>query len=232
MRPVVSTHRCHETSCIAVARHLHRVTSCRVSHAQTPNQTNPLHAIPCAAGWSKNPKVRATYQVLSPDHDHAARSPRMPVGTLDRVSPPPWSRHSHRARIERAFKARQLPYRRFRQLVRTVSTGQCCRWDAIEPRPCNPQAPRAAPANRRLYHAARPSVSALAPNSMTCRAWSTSMVASSAALTLTAGGATLAGFSRLGGVRPVDERPGHGDLPAHTPSAHRRAAGRPPGEGG
>jgi len=146
LRPVVSTHRCHETSCIAVARHLHRVTSCRVSHAQTPNQTNPLHAIPCAAGWSKNPKVRATYQVLSPDHDHAARSPRMPVGTLDRVSPPPWSRHSHRARIERAFKARQLPYRRFRQLVRTVSTGQCCRWDAIEPHPCNPQAPRAAPA--------------------------------------------------------------------------------------
>src|SRR6516165_943055 len=46
------------------------------------------------------------------------------------------------------------------------------------------------------------------------------------------GGANLAGFSPARGVQPVDERPGHGDLPAHTPSAYRGAAGRPPGEGG
>ena len=33
-------------------------------------------------------------------------------------------------------------------------------------------------------------------------------------------------------VRPTGERPGHDDLPAHTPSPHRLAARRSPGEGG
>jgi len=38
-----------------------------------------------------------------------------------------------------------------------------------------------------------------------CCGWSASVMASNAALARQAGGATLAGFSRPGGVRPVDE---------------------------